>query len=274
MIDTLVFFNAVTGVSYDLNTVTNGVGCSLKSFDAHIEEVRHESQDLPYSHGIIQTPTSYGRMIVEMEGDVMHNTATGYWTERMNFLRAFMSTVPTDTAGELRMQLTGQAETWSLDASLIGPVTAPVGLMGSTITPWRLALGGNDPWFRGTTLQSQTIAPATNVAVTNFGGGNAPSWPTFVITGPIINPIILWQGSTYIQYTATLTAGQTININMRTRQSTGPLGNMWTAIVQSQIWLPMNPNTVGALGKNLRLNGSGTSGATTLQINYYNGYVI
>jgi len=276
MIDSILFRNASMSTDYNLNNVVNGVGCALKGFEASIESVRHNQQDVPYSPGLIPTPTTLGRLVVQMEGDVMHNTPTGYWTERLAFAQQFTSIVPVLTLGELKIQMTGQSEVWVLDASLIGPSQIPIGLAGATISNWRLVLGGNDPWFRGQNQQTVQGNPNTNLSLGNFGIGNAPSWPEFLIVGPITNPQILWQGNTILSMSSfTVSSGVTVSIKPRYRYIySGAGSNLYPFIDAIFGWTPFDPRTVGALGKNVRLNGTGTSGATQLYTYWHNSYTI
>jgi hypothetical protein len=252
------------------------VGIALKSFSASIDEVRHTNQELPYQNGNVINPSALGRMVVEMEGDIMGNTAATYWAKRKELAAAFMSPFPVNPLGYLVLGLPGETEQWAMDASLVSPLQMPIGLAGATITPWRVSIGGDDPWFRGTTSVDQTIAVNTNVNITGLGG-NAPMWPNFVITGPITNPTILWQGQTVIIFNSlNLPAGQQIGIYMRDRFTynitTG--SNLFPYVAQMMIWQPIDVRTIPALGRVLRLNGTGTTGATTLRIYGLNSYTI
>lgn len=279
MIDSITFLGYTESTAVDLNSVINGVGIALKKFEPSIEDVRHSNQDLPYNAGVVISPTVYGRQLVELEGDLMHNTATGYWQTRMAFAKHFITPYPINKQGTLAFILTGVAETLALDASIVGPPQLPVGLAGATISPWRLVLAGNDPWFRGNTLQTQSGGPNTNIALTNFGiatHGNAPSWPEFVITGPITNPQILWQGNTIFSLSSTtVAAGNTVTVNMRDRTIVHGSGTNLYPVADTVFgWTPLDARTVPSLGKNVRLNGTGTTGATALLTRWYNSYTL
>jgi len=212
-------------------------------------------------------------LTVEMEGDVMANTPTAYWTERLALNKQFISALPQTKLGTLEVQMTGQSELWALDASLVGAPQIPIGLAGATISPWRIVLAGNDPWFRGAVQQQQTIVGLTSTVLTTLGNGNAPSWPEFTITGPITNPSIDIQGASgAVAITFALSAGQTIVINMRDRTvRTGSGTNLYSVTSVPYGWFPLDPRFTN---KNYKLNGSSTTGATQTVVRWYNSYVI
>lgn len=278
MIDSISFQGVGNPAGVDLNSVVNGVGIALKKFEPSIEDVRHSNNDNPYSAGVVPSPTVFGRQLVELEGDIMHNTPTGYWQVRTAFAKHFISYYPINTIGLFAVQLTGMPEVIGLDASVVGAPQIPVGLAGATISPWRLVLAGNDPWFKGVNQQSQSGLANVNISLTNFGiatHGNAPSWPTFIITGPITNPNILWQGNTIFSMTGTIAAGTTVTVDMRARTAiSGGGSNLYGSVDTVFGWIPLDPRNTVALGKNVRLNGSSTTGATTLQTQWYNSYTL
>jgi hypothetical protein len=97
----------------------------------------------------------------------------------------------------------------------------------------------------------------------------------YTITGPITNPSIDQQGYPgMISIGATLTAGQTITVVMRDRTIQGPSGNLYNVTSFPYGWLPMDPRLVTWIGKSIKLNGTGTSGATQIQARWYNNYTI
>ena len=105
--------------------------------------------------------------------------------------------------------------------------------------------------------------------------GSAPAWPVWRITGPIVNPSLLWQGSAWVTITTSLAAGQQIEIDPRTRTIRGASGtNYYSSSSLPYGWQWIDPRSVPVNGKNVRMNGTGTTGATTLEIIYNNGYLI
>lgn len=275
MIDNIAFENRVYSNTsgYNLNSVVNGVGCALTDFSVHVD-VRHNQQDLPGSPGLVPTTFSMGRMVIDMEGDVMHNTPTGYWTERMLLAKQFITGGSPSILGELRLTLTGVPENLEADCHLVGYPEIPIGLLGATISSWRISLGVNDPWFRGANENYQSIPFNAATALTAFGPGNAPSWPRFIITGPITNPNILWQGLTILSFNYVLAAGNTITINMRDRSVKMGAVNLYDKVTANYGWVNLDPRTVPVSGKNVQLTGSATTAATKLEVYYYNNYVI
>ncbi len=262
-----------------LNDVVNGTGIALKSFQTNYD-IRMTDQVRPGQPGVMENPYSAGKMVVELEGDIMGSTAALYWATRAKFASvAYQGGGTVIYFGYIAMQMTSYPEPFFQQIQLIGPPVMPIGLAGATITPWRLVFGLLEaPWFRGAQAWSQTIGPNVTVALTNFAISplsNAPSWPQYTITGPINNPSLLWQGTAWITITTNLAAGQQIMIDPRTRTIRGGSGtNYYPNSSLSYGWQWIDPRSVPTAGKNVRMNGTGTTGATTLQISYNNGYVI
>jgi hypothetical protein len=60
--------------------------------------------------------------------------------------------------------------------------------------------------------------------------GSLPTWPVFVITGPVTNPVITYTGTPVsIGYTGTLTAGQVLTIDTRPWARTAVIGTLSAA---------------------------------------------
>lgn len=278
MIDSIEFFgDADSNTAVNLNSVVNGVGISLQRFEPSYD-VRMNPQSSPMSPGILLSPFQTGKMQIELEGDLMGTTPANYWTTRLALAKAFFQGQQHPTKnGRIALLLTGFPESIGASVHPVSPPQIPIGLAGATISRWMVILGINeDPWLKGIT-RSQTIGPNVSVALTDFANGfsNAPSWPSFTITGPITNPSLLWQGSTFLSITTVLGAGSSITVNMRDRVVRGGLGTNYYSVTSAPAgWIWFDPRNVPLSGKNLRMNGSGTTGATTLQITYYNGYTI
>ena len=154
----------------DLNSVINGTGIALKSFQ-NSYDIRMTDQPVPGAPGVQLNPYWAGKMIVELEGDIMGSTAALYWATREKFAKVcYQSGGSPLYFGHLALQLTGYSEPFFQQIQLIGPPVMPIGLAGATITPWRMVIGLLEvPWFRGSNTWSQTIGPNVTVALTNFG---------------------------------------------------------------------------------------------------------
>jgi hypothetical protein len=126
-----------------------------------------------------------------------------------------------------------------------------------------------DPFWRDSTDTTiQTVAAGFSGVLTSFAAATAPMDDMqFVITGPVTNPRITDNESgSWVQYTGTVPAGDTLTIVNKTMSISGTgftpaLVNMLHA--GDTNWLTLYPSVANG-GVNVTFGGSSTSGATSL----------
>lgn len=281
MIDSLVFKNANANTAgIDLNSVINGAGISVKSFEMDVD-TRAEERGRQTDHGLYRANQFLGKRVFRIEGDLMDTTATAYWTRRQLMLRefapkAFNAYSPTVSLfqkhlGVLTATFTGMPEPLKSECLLEGWPDIPVGLAGATISPYRIALKAPDPVMYGTTLRTQNFAPGAGLTGLSALAGNAPTWIEILLTGPFTTAQVITSGGvTMFDLPFSLAAGQSIRIEGKDRNMYNTGGGEVYSGVTAAVWQymsvdPRDPQT-------FRLAATGTTGASLMTITYYNAY--
>jgi len=112
---------------------------------------------------------------------------------------------------------------------------------------------------------ADNIAPGTNIVLSNLANATAPMTDlTFNVTGPITNPRVTdVESGSWVQYNGAIGGGSTLSIiNSSMTITGGTLGNMTHAGEVN--WLTLYPTATN--GVRVSFSGSGTSGATKLQV--------
>ncbi|GAA2554905.1 hypothetical protein GCM10010423_65100 [Streptomyces levis] len=109
------------------------------------------------------------------------------------------------------------------------------------------------------------IAPGSNIVLSGLAKASAPMTDLiFNVTGPITNPRVTdVESGSWVQYNGAIGSGSTLSIINSTMDITGgTLANMTHAGEVN--WLTLYPNAVN--GVRVTFSGSGTTGATKLQV--------
>lgn len=275
MIDSLTFENDHIGSApLELNSVVNGAGFAVTGFEVSTS-IRYTEQARPMSIGNIDNPFNLGKTVVRIEGELMDATPTLYWTRRNLLLSHFTPTGSnTVVLGSLRLATAGFPETLEMRCYPESWPEIPIGLMGATISKYMIQLASPLPWWQGSTRSQNFVANAAAAALTDFGVGNAPSWPVWVITGPITNPSVEWQGASILSIAGTVAAGTTVTIDPLFRTIRGNSINWYPLLTLNFGWKWLDPRTVVSQGKNVRLVGTGATGASNVQVQYKNSWIL
>lgn len=126
-------------------------------------------------------------------------------------------------------------------------------------------------WRDATDTTLATLAAAFSGRVTALDAASAPMNDLqFNIVGPVTNPRITDNESgSWVQYTGTVAAGKTLVIRNVSMDVTDG-GSGWSPVLANMVhsgdsnWLTLYPTTPN--GVNITFGGSGTTGATQLQI--------
>lgn len=193
-----------------LQDSTNAIVRSLVHVDGltGITMPRGSVYDRPEGDGAVEAPVQYqsARMIV-LEGETWAATVAAAWADWRALLTVLQNALSTDT--QIKWREVGGAVDLQMTVRLAGEVLPPledgVGRLAFQITA-RAA----DPLSYAQSLSSaNAIAPTgtggiptplptpisvgavTGGSCTVTNAGNAPTWPKFTITGPIVAPVIL-----------------------------------------------------------------------------------
>lgn len=135
-----------------------------------------------------------------------------------------------------------------------------------------------DPFWRDPTDGVlATLAANTNLTVAALNAATAPMQDlNFIVTGPITNPFITDNESgSWCQYTGTVSAGNTLTMN-NSQMSVSGTGFTPSLINMTHSgdsnWLTLYPSTPLG-GVSMAFSGSGTTGATQLQIYGHKKYM-
>lgn len=288
MLDSVFFDNAdseTAGVEF--NSVTNGAGISIKEWNTSVD-TREEEKPRSMMDGLYPTNFLYGKRLFQFEGDLMDTSPTAYWTRRQNFFRELThdpiqvldwSGSPSKRfLGYLNLTLTGLPEVIYSEVTLDGYPDMPIGLAGSTISPYRIAFKAVDPAIYGQTLRSQDFLANAAAAALTALAGNAPTWPTIVLTGPFSSGAqIQYRGGTIANINIALSAGNTITIIPKDRTIYGSLGLDY----YDDFAPPNTPSSWNLFAldpretsKTMRLVATGTTGATKMNVSYRNAYYL
>jgi hypothetical protein len=259
----------------DINAVTNGAGISVRSFETSIE-LRGSERPKVAQEGNYDEYTYAGKRLITFEGDILGTTAADYWTRRLAFVKEITHqyTFSKNPVLALQMDMAPSflAEDLNADCRVESWLESPLGLAGATLSTYRLTLKSNFPYFRGGS-NSQTVTPGAGAVALSALAGNAPNPPVLTITGPITNPVISLQGGTAFNFNGvSLTAGQTIVVDVLKRTMTHSGGTNLYAVIGVPFWEQNGYLQPNYTNKNMQLTGTGTTGATQLQIQYYNSY--
>lgn len=196
--------------SIRLQDSTNNIVRSLVHVDGltGITTPRGENYDRPEQDGQVEAAVQYqSARIIVLEGETWAATVASAWTDWRALLTVLQNSLSTDTL--IKWREVGGAVDLQCTVRLAGPVLPPLE-DGVGRIAFQIAARAADPLS-----YSQSLSSATATAPTGTGGidtplrtpirtttvtggstsvnnaGNAPTWPKFTITGPIVQPVVL-----------------------------------------------------------------------------------
>lgn len=173
-----------------------------------IAGVRGEHYDRPEGDGEVEAPVQYETArIISLDGETWAATVASAWTDWRALLTVLRASMNTDTL--IKWREVGGAVDLQCTVRLAGGVLPPLE-DGVGRLAYLIQARAADPLN-----YSQTLSSTTATAPTSTGGidtpvrtpirvgavsggtcvvanaGNAPTWPKFTITGPIVQPVVL-----------------------------------------------------------------------------------
>lgn len=241
-------------------------------------ETRLTERERILQHGLLNTNMVLGKRLIHLNGSILGSTSTDYWAKRETLMRAFSQGRFTRTPlGTLSMQLTGLNELIYIDCTLDGYPEIPMAALNPARSNFNINLKAFNPSFVG---KEQAISTTTvNASFSHTIGGNYYAFPVIQIYGPITNPIMRraplstgpWEVIDLTGVTLTATQSIVIDFNKRTviRNDGTDLSG---SISAASKWWSLSP--FGIYQNWLHLQGTGTTGATFLNVHWRNGYML
>lgn len=123
-----------------------------------------------------------------------------------------------------------------------------------------------DPRKYARNQQHITLTNATAAPLVITSQGDTPTWVEVIITGPITNPKVTHdRTSWFVAFIGSLTGAQSVGFSTRTHAAGGTLGT--DNVNRQSRWFPILPGV-----NNLQLSGTGTTSATKLEAFYFDAY--
>jgi hypothetical protein len=223
--------------------------------------IRTTVVDLPEDDGAIAGKSFLGQRPWTLEGRVgVHLSAAGRNLAVSNLQSA---------ARGLRLDALAKSSPSGLPAMQSACRLVGLRVSAQYLKNFQLQFVSADPRAYSQTLNSQS-ATGASPAVTCVNAGNFPAPTTITITGPVTNAVITNSTNGDVFYLDTSVAsGHTCVIDFLPRTcKDGGTDDYRYIRFPSSVWLALNPGTNA-----LTLTGSGTTGATGLQVQWRDAWV-
>lgn len=248
----------ITHVTIGSITFAEGTGYAVTGVPGlELPTVRHFSYDLPGEHFGLHTSAFYGRRAFALQGMVIGESAIDFIEKRDALIEAFDI-----LNGEQPLTFTlSNGQTKRITAILTNlDFTPQPGI--PIAAPFNASFEAAFPYLESTTLHTTTmglalpggakVPPDTMPAAIGKGAGqasqinnsgNAPTFPTARIMGPVTNPAIHNASTnTELLFALELTAGQYLDIDYKRKTVTDHTGrNRYSTLTGS--WSSLPPGT-------------------------------
>ena len=232
---------------------------SLTRFELGTPPPRSVAAPKPHRHGTHDVTAYFGARAIALAGEVWGATAAALW-DKADDLKAEM-----DVAGALVLKFTrdGRAYQESMTVRVASPMSMSVGSGAAKYLPWSVSLVAPDPRIYSNAHSNSAVAVA--VADTAINDGTVAVDPIVNVTGPINAGGTIDNNDSGESLTIgkNIAVGKSVSFDFYKRTAVHNTDGLDMAYVDSSgtTWFSVAPG-----GEDLELNGTGTTGATVMEI--------
>lgn len=258
---------------------------------------RNDQTDKVQQHGQWQTYDYLGRVTLHVEGNILGNSPTDYWSNRLKFAQVFnpVSELGFKYTVNVRVQYTGVQEEVTGQFNLDGRPDIPINNQFPANSPFAVSLKAADPRMYGVPQSYSTGQPVAVGGLTyplsyplsygsaNTGGdaflnngGNANTYAQVVINGPVTMPTLTLDNpsdgtQTELAFTASgglnIHDGDYVVVDMGQRTVVSSTGTNLFSYVSGTWWF-LRPGS-----NHVRFNGLNTTPSTYAAFQWSNAYL-